>query len=508
MSLETVLGILFVLWVLLLVLNPELQDEKVFAEVAKAFVRDWLFRPLRLGWQNLKLFWQRSILRIRPAALVQLASELDLKLERYRFSSIELGGQRGSLAAGLHCSIGRSVTARIENPGIPTALKVAQRNPLGTTRVPTGDEVFDRKIAVLGDDVTALALLDHHTRTQMRELVALGGEVGDSVVEISTIGLGKGALELVQEGSNALDLAVEFSRLLTIEGPEVPGRLARNAQNDPEPAVRLQNLQALGRHFPFHPESSHQHRASLRDYSAEVRFRAAEFLFSLPGVDPETAKKAASVLISLARTTKLPEDFRARSIRRLGGHNGDADSIRAIAEPLIEEVLTERQGTMLVAAAIGSLAALGLRNLIPHLEELAPTAEYPVAIAIAKALGILGGPQAQPLLLHLLGRSAPEILQEAAKALGEVGDHQAVEPLLELSRFSGKEPVSQTALEAARRIQGRLVGAEAGQLSLAAPAELEGALSAYDVAAGPGDLSMAEAAPPAPAVPRRVAEGS
>ena len=451
-----------------------------------------------------RYLWLCLVLRIRPAELTRLASEIGLRRERYGFSSVKLVGRRGSLPGNLSCASG-SVTARIANRGIPTSLRIAHRNPLHTSRVPTGDEVFDSEIAVDGDDVMALALLDQHTRSQMRELIALGGEVGDSAVKITTSGLGQGALKLIREGSRCLDLAVEFSCLLVIEGSEVPGRLARNAENDLLPAVRLQNLQALGRHFPFHPESSPQHRMSLRDTSVEVRFRAAEFLLGLPGVDPETANEAARVLAALARTN-LPEDFRARSIRRIADHNGDADSIRAIAEPLIEEVLTERQGTMLVAAAIGSLAALGLRNLIPRLEELAPTAEYPVAIAIAKALGILGGPNAQPLLLQLLGRSAPEILQEAAKALGEVGDSQAVEPLLELSRFSGKEPVSLTALEAARRIQGRLVGAEAGQLSLAATAELEGALSAYDLAAGPGDLSMAEA-PPAP-LARRVAEGS
>lgn len=481
----------------------------------------WLFQklfvlPVQIGWKYTKLIWQRSVLRIRPKALVKLASQLGLSVQRFRFSSVELAGIRGSLAAELCCWIGRSVTARIANRGIPTSLRMAHRTPLRSSGVPTGDEVFDSEIAVGGDDATALALLDQHTRSQMRQLIALGGEVGDSAVKISTSGLGQGALELVQEGSKALDLAVEFSRLLTIEGPEVPGRLARNAENDPMPNVRRQNLLALGHTFPLHPESLRQHRASLNDEAANNRFVAAEFLITLPGVEPEAVREVAQVLVCLARNPELSEELRARSIRCFTHPTGDAGSLRAIAEPLIEEVLTERQGTLLVAAAIASLAALGLRQLISRLEELAPTAEYPVAIAIAKALGVLGGPQAQAILLQLLERSepersAPEILQEAAKALGEVGDASAVEPLLKLSRYGGKEPVGLAALEAARRIQGRLIGAEAGQLSLAAPAELEGALSAWDLHAGPGDLSLAEApsaAPPTPAAPRRVAEGS
>ena len=473
----------------------------------------WLFQklfvqPLKIGWRQSKIFWQRSVLRIRPKELVRLASELGLKVERFRFSSVELAGIRGSLAAELSCWIGRSVTARIENPNIPTALWVTQRRILEGLRLQTGDTIFDSDVAVGGDDCTALALLDQHTRSQLKELVALGGEVGDSGVKISKAGLGKGALELIREGSEALDLAVEITLLLSIEGPQVPGRLAKNAEMDPLPGVRRQNLLALGRHFPLHPVSVRQHRACLQDAAAEVRFCAAEFLISLPGAEPETAGEAAQVLAALARNAELPEDLRASAIWQLGEHPENADSVRAIAEPLIEEVLTERKDYRLVTFAVRCLAALELRNLIPRLEELTKAAEYPVAIAIAEAFGALGGPRAQPVLLQLLERNVPQISLKAAKALGEVGDSQAVAPLLELSHSAGKQPLGQTALEAARRIQGRLVGAEAGQLSLAASAKLEGALSAYEVAAGPGDLSLAEAAPPAPAAPRRVAEGS
>ena len=469
-----------------------------------------VFREDLNSKETLQTSWLRWAIWIQPK-LVQTASELGLELKGYRFTSFEMEGRRGPLEIALHCSMGRSVVAQIHQPDIPTSLKLAARRPQETREVPTGDESFDDGVTVGGDAAIVSALLDVETRKRVREMVALGVEVDNSFVKAQRTCLGMGPRKLVREGAEAIETALGFAHLLSIQGPEIPGRLARNAANDPLPAVRELCLRTLGSFYPAHQECLRQHQASLEEESPGMRLLAAAFLIQSPGIDSERLAAAARVLVEIARTNVLSEETRVRAIEGLASPPGAADTVRVLAEPLIEELLAQGRGAPLVAA-IGTLAKLNLRSHIPRLAELTTNADFPVNLAIAKAMGELGGPQAQEVLLLLVETlvelKEKKIVSHAAEALGEVGDAQAVEPLLRLSREHRGRALGDTALEAARRIQGRLVGGEAGQLSLAATAELEGALSGWELAAGPGDLSMAEAAPPVPAVPRRVAEGS
>ena len=96
-------------------------------------------------------------------------------------------------------------------------------------------------------------------------------------------------------------------------------------------------------------------------------------------------------------------------------------------------------------------------------------------------------------LLRLLAREAAEVRAAAARALGQVGTVRAVEPLLALTEGLLASPsVKQAAREAVASIQSRLGDAEAGRLSLAAPAEREGALSLSGDEPPGGELSLPE----------------
>ena len=99
-------------------------------------------------------------------------------------------------------------------------------------------------------------------------------------------------------------------------------------------------------------------------------------------------------------------------------------------------------------------------------------------------------------LIQLLPDSREEVTSVAARALGECGSIHAVEALLECERHSrngGRRLACESAAQAVRAIQARAEGASRGEISIAPVGEESGSLS---LAATPGELSIAERAPP------------
>ena len=95
----------------------------------------------------------------------------------------------------------------------------------------------------------------------------------------------------------------------------------------------------------------------------------------------------------------------------------------------------------------------------------------------------------QTALIDTLGRGPSPLLLPAILALGDLGDREAVEPLLALARVRG--PPAEAARRAITQIQGRLGGAEPGQVALAAlPVEAGG----LDLVESAGGLEPAEGA--------------
>jgi HEAT repeat protein len=131
------------------------------------------------------------------------------------------------------------------------------------------------------------------------------------------------------------------------------------------------------------------------------------------------------------------------------------------------------------AAAVRAAAAENHRPLLDLVRRIADRELSPsLAEAVAEALAARPDPVDEPLFLTMLTRHEPAVHLAAAKALAAVGTIAAVEPLLRLTegvlRHAG---VKEAAREAVRAIQARLGPADAGQLSVSAPAALAGALS-------------------------------
>lgn len=420
------------------------------------------------------------------------AAELGLELRRYRQNGFELSGLRGGVQVTLTWT-GSATTVQVDQPGIPSTLKMSESWWRQVIGLETGDHPFDIRVKVEGDDAIAFALLDEKTRELVQQLILQGGRVEDSRVTLSKEDAFWSNSARATYSAKAIDFAVDVSKRLAISGTHLPARLADNATKDRLPGVRRVNLLALERHFPKHSECLLSYRAALADPAPELRVLAADFLLNRPGTELADVNDAAMALTEIADKEYLPVDLRVRTLKSLAHHRIRSKAVRTKTESILEKVLEEKR-TELLVAALGCIAVLKLGAFVPRLLALVPEAEAPVAAALARALGQLGDIQAQPALLGLLQSEDPQTQQETAKALGKMGDVEAVESLLELARRA-KSPLNEITSDAVRRIQGRLPEAEAGQLSLVAPTELEGALSPAEETPGPGDLSVAEDPP-------------
>ncbi len=164
----------------------------------------------------------------------------------------------------------------IEREGSTTGLRAALRKE----QVVTGDAAFDDLAFLRGDEATALALLTRPVRMALAEALQAGVVVGGGRLRarhrISSRGGGRGLPGMVDE-------LVTLTALLPAgsdgDAAWPLSRLAHNALADPEPGVRLANLDALlrGATAAANLARSTSERA-MEDADPRVRHRAARHL--------------------------------------------------------------------------------------------------------------------------------------------------------------------------------------------------------------------------------------
>ena len=327
----------------------------------------------------------------------------------------------------------------------------------------TGDLQFDAQFFILGPPTLVHAMLDAETRRRLRALTAYeppgeaAVEQGSLRVDLPlTYGVYPQAVE--ERGKQAVALA---RRLL--EPKDVARRLAENSQRDPDPRVRLRNLNAAVREDPSNPMTRALLRAAAADKDLEVRLRAAlalgeegrEALLSLvedPHADDasvETALEALDVFV--------PEAVLGRVLLRSVGAG-----------------LSDTPGQPRAArACLHALARLRTEHAVSRLQALLLANAF-LAGDTARALGEIGGEEAEAVLVGALGCDVAASRVAAAKVLGAVGTIGAVPALREAERRGGE--LRRLAREAISDIQARvqgapgavsLAGAEAGQVSIA-----------------------------------------
>lgn len=268
-------------------------------------------------------------------------------------------------------------------------------------------------------------------------LAFLGRETRAAVAQILASGgfVKDGALVLELRGRMAMygEIRQVVGGMLgfieALPAASVPSLLRENAASDIA-RVRLRNLELLAAEFPGEPDTRVAAEAALADREPAMRLLGAKLV---------RGERGKTALASLLFDGNTPLEILAEAVR-VCGETRDA----AFVDPIVD---------------------------------LAKMPEPHVAAAVAAALGKLGDPKAEPALLRLLAREHGEVCKAAAAALGQVGSVHAVEALL---AAGFKDP--------ARRIQARLIGAEAGRLSIAQDEAAAGALS--PAAGDAGQLSV------------------
>jgi hypothetical protein len=357
----------------------------------------------------------------------------------------------------------------IDGPRIPRGLSFAAERGTGDD-VLTGDTVFDDIVEVRGEPSILLALLDQQIRQRVSEFVRLGGRLQSGhLASCAPASFSQGELVRV------LRIGLWLGRELSSPGGGICERLGQNAKADPHSGVRLLNLLQLHEQFPESRQAREASQVDLKDQSPWVRLAAARFLKA----------EGLEVLEHLAQDRSAPESAVAEAVALLAAHCPVER-----AGPVLLTALKTHSGEARRQAVeeIGRIRYLGARGpLLVLLERADPR----TGVAAATALAALGDASAEAALLKAVESDAGELRLAAIRALGVVGSAGSVEPLLAL--LDGRRLDADTRHElgaAVRAIQSRLAGAEAGQLSLAAPSPGTGWLSVATPAAGQGQLSL------------------
>ena len=327
-------------------------------------------------------------------------------------------------------------------------------------RMETGDPELDAEVLI--DGVTpwqVLPCFDASTRALTRQLVANEG---------FAIGGGRLFREANRPTTDAhllerllTDATMLARSLLTTSRVDSAEGLARLAREDEVQHERRRCLQILVASCPDLPLTAATCREALADDSPWVRLQAAKGL-GQEGIEP---------LQDLLDPTSCPDSVVVEALRHFAAIAPAAaiPSLKtALAQPneAARRFAAETLGKMRHVAAVGQLGTL--------LE----TADEQTAVVAAQALEVIGSSDAEPALIHALGRTELAVLQAATRALERVGTVEAVPALQSIAEadMTGAH-LRHAARDAARAIQARLSGAEAGLLAVAAPDSGEGLLA-------------------------------
>jgi HEAT repeat protein len=355
---------------------------------------------------------------------------------------------------------------------VPPGLSLSRERRFARTKETetlTGDTAFDRKIRVHGADATALALLDSTTR----ELV-----LRHVVQDKATVKGGRLMLPVKnpRHTEQVVGELLELGQRLRDPKQDVAARLAANALHDPQLGVQLRNYEVLLALFAEDEITLEVSRKLLASPQERLCLEAAISL----------AAEGIEMLCELARHASTDE-LRVRAIEHLTRASWAERVI-----PVLEHLLKDPSIPVL-KAAITAIGQFRHRPAMPQLLALLHPGKPQTAVVIVKALVRIGDPVAEEGLLPLLSSNDSRVLAETVEALAILGSRLAIEPLLKLARRGRGRTLEKSIKQAVERIQGKLPGAEHGQLSVVETAGHEGGLSpaGHDGGLSPAEESVA-----------------
>jgi hypothetical protein len=350
---------------------------------------------------------------------------------------------------------GRFNRILVEAPAAPEfrAVSIRPESSFETGReIEVGAKSFDDAFFIAGPPRLMLALLDSETRRLLTRLSAK-----------SRFTIASGHLSAIvarDKLEEVLPLLLDAQKRFA-PPVEVPKRLAENANGDPEPGVRLQNLLVLIHELSWAPVGAEALRKACSDPSPEIRLRAAR----------QIGDEAHGVLLDLAES--LEDDAVSAEALTILDRELPLERVNAILG-----FAMRRRRLMAARVCLESIGRRGAASGVGLLAKILEREHGELARVAAEALGAIGSQAAEPSLIQALQRDEPAIRVAAAQALGRAGSAEAVLPLKEAVERSRldlelRRATRQAIAEIQSRAQGAspgqlsLTGAEAGQLSLA-----------------------------------------
>lgn len=388
-----------------------------------------------------------------------------------------IGGQSDGFEVVIEGSLGKSARTRWRVLGVPHNLHLT-RESLGTSfgKMIAGEDVqvghapFDRLVSVRGNETVLLALLDDATREMVMDAVVRNvARVVAGEIVLDESGFVSDPARLVEKARLLLSLAGRLT--LGAGARDLVEQLRFNAARDPRAGVRLRNLEVLVQNYAGDPAA----RAAL-EAAASGDAAHANRLFAAKALGPA----GLPALRKLAEAKGAPRDLRLEAFERTLPHMTGSSAL-----PMLEALLHDADDVLAGRAAL-ALAQRGHREaedaILQRFRRAVPRGRTELAVALAA----IAGPASEPVLLEALedplpagdaraavaqalGEASPadEARAAIAQALGACGSILSVAPLARL-RDDPKQPrrIRSAAAAAVGRIQQRLTGAEAGQLSI------------------------------------------
>ncbi len=366
------------------------------------------------------VFWRRShALRFGKAAAA-LGLEPAGK-EHYR-------GTVGANTVVVHVErnmLGATTSLRVSGD-LPTDIAIGKDGILSDAR--TGDVEFDRVVQLEGPEAVMLALFDEALRPAIKEAVEAGWTLRGGTWLLERHGRPAAQLEdLVLFGTLLADrLRAAYAAL--------PARLAARAKGEPTPERRRVFLEHLERKLWGQPVQRDAFAAALTDESPDIRLYAAATM----GV--------VDTLVDLARDTSLAGELRAQALGYINARIAKRTIERAQIETALAPLIETRE------------------------------LEAPLALELAKALGLYPHPRGEEPLIALVGYPDDAVQRAAIASLGERGTAACV-PALLAQRKAFELGTGNGARDALQKVRARLGPQNAGGLAVA---EADGALAVVE----------------------------
>ena len=299
-----------------------------------------------------------------------------------------------------------------------------------------GAEDFDRTFRIVGPVPLALAVLDGETRPRLAEVLggslSLKGQPALAALAVLrtnqlTVAVAhpKAVLrkDLGEQVLGALEAVLDLAARLA-KPQDVAVRLADNLRHEAEAQVRHNCLDLLLREYPDHSATREALALVREDSDGELRYEAAV----------ASGKEGRETLRQLVTSETASEACAVRAVEALGVFL----TVEEAAEKLRKNLRFRRSE---VARAL-------IETITRH-----------------GRLGRRGDAELEELLIAILEEPTPKLVLAVAEALGAVGSVAAV-PALRAVEDGGGRQAARAARQAIAEIQGRLEGAEHGQLSL------------------------------------------